>query len=614
MNNLWLSVLQTVVVVRQAIFFLGKHIVSLHVKVSASVFGTQKNNDNHVGKNSANKNTHHFGVVKARLSVWKRDGKSFTNGGFNGRRCRRRQVTQSVRKSNNQGSVCWRRQLGQVDRNNTPGALDTCLQKESAGVDAWALCVCPWVNHGASKKTGQDNGQSSAHKSGKVAAHHSAENGAQVGHGIGHGRAVSSILQLRAQKRRVQILRAVGHEVETGHHEHTVDHHKPVSADGLFGVFGEAESGLFCLAVLFHLGLSRNKRICLGIHHSPDNEKHWRPRSKPENGSPAMQRVVCDGSVENNNQKIPKGVTFSENARQNASTCGWRIVHGRGQRKTKHTAHGDSKERPHAQKSLVGLDKTRSDSQHNQKRQVDDVGPFSAVAVTPVAENNGAHRTQHKHQGDAPRDVLHRLVERLGHGLCVQGNSEKVKGVPGPAHETHEKIVPVFQGHLVEIGKRVEDLLLRVSSQLLLGHEKRQDSRGKVLFDGPRGKLGRFHHMLVVLLHILGVNRGNDRMHVFGYSSVSDLSTETKSGPYLYPEQICLVVKVSMWYARHTYPATHGRVYAAASSYRRCSACPEKMPSKKIDTLIVWQGRIWQYCGDILCGVLFLSMVDVQMS
>jgi hypothetical protein len=69
----------------------------------------------------------------------------------------------------------------------------------------------------------------------------------------------------------------------------------------------------------------------------------------------------------------------------------------------------------------------------NKEQIIDNKRPLATVAITRDTENNGADRSKHENEGDAPGNIrlgLAKLVGEIGHG---QGNGEKVKRVPGLA-------------------------------------------------------------------------------------------------------------------------------------------------------------------------------------
>lgn len=299
---------------------------------------------------------------------------------------------------------------------------------------------------------------------------------------------------------------------------------QPVTSEGFLGGVGHGEEffgGWLVFLLFFHYFLLANVGVCFWETSSPDDEKHWRAGGKPENGSPAFGRVWNNGSVENDRQKVPQGVTFLENTRQDTSAVDGDVIQRGGQRETKYTAHCYSKKSTDSQKLLKRFHKTSANLQHNQKTQVDNVGPFTAVSVTPETENQRTHGTQHEHQSDAPGDVGDGFIEGFGDFVGVQRNSEKVKGIPGPACETHEEVVPVVPSHLLQWVERVEKLPLRVRTKLFSGREKRRYSGGKVLLDSPGSELRRLDYMFVVLLDVLQVHGGGDGGHGWGMENTA---------------------------------------------------------------------------------------------
>ncbi|KAG7119033.1 hypothetical protein HYQ46_011007 [Verticillium longisporum] len=61
---------------------------------------------------------------------------------------------------------------------------------------------------------------------------------------------------------------------------------------------------------------------------------------------------------------------------------------------------------------------------------IDDKRPLATVSIGGDTKDDGAHRTEHEHQRDAPRDVRLRLAKLLGQLRNGQGNGEEVESIP----------------------------------------------------------------------------------------------------------------------------------------------------------------------------------------
>lgn len=60
-------------------------------------------------------------------------------------------------------------------------------------------------------------------------------------------------------------------------------------------------------------------------------------------------------------------------------------------------------------------------------------------------EDNSAHRPEHQHQRDPPRDIRRLDVKLLVQLRHRQGNSEEIKGIPRPGEESDQEEQPLLQ-------------------------------------------------------------------------------------------------------------------------------------------------------------------------
>lgn len=67
---------------------------------------------------------------------------------------------------------------------------------------------------------------------------------------------------------------------------------------------------------------------------------------------------------------------------------------------------------------------------HDEEKVVDDKGPLASVPITSDTEQDGANRSEHEHEGDAPGDVRLSLAKLLGQVRNGQRNGEEVERIP----------------------------------------------------------------------------------------------------------------------------------------------------------------------------------------
>ena len=111
----------------------------------------------------------------------------------------------------------------EVDGNDAPCALDAELFKECRGHDFVAADESVWVQQRAADDGDDDDAEASTEDLGGVPDHGAACHGAQVGDYLRDGDSVGGEVVFVLEHERIEILRAVGHEVEPRHEEDQVD-------------------------------------------------------------------------------------------------------------------------------------------------------------------------------------------------------------------------------------------------------------------------------------------------------------------------------------------------------------------------------------------------------
>lgn len=76
-----------------------------------------------------------------------------------------------------------------------------------------------------------------------------------------------------------------------------------------------------------------------------------------------------------------------------------------------HTSHGDTVNGADTKELLESLRETRAELKDNEKDEIEDVGPFSAVTIRPDSEDDSTDGAEHENQGDTPGNVCLGVVE-----------------------------------------------------------------------------------------------------------------------------------------------------------------------------------------------------------
>ena len=218
------------VVVSQVVVGDLDHVgVVLNGEVPGAALGADEGQEDDVGVDAAHEDADDLAVVEAAgdlagLGVAQgRQWEALAQRRLDGAGGRRGQVAQLVRGADDEGAERARRQLHQVDRDHAPGALHAELLEEGGGDDGVRGRECVGVEQAAAQDADDDDAEAAAEDLRAVAHHRAAGHGAEVRHHLGHRHGVGGEAELVGQHGRVQVLRAVRHEVEAGHEEHQVD-------------------------------------------------------------------------------------------------------------------------------------------------------------------------------------------------------------------------------------------------------------------------------------------------------------------------------------------------------------------------------------------------------
>ncbi|KAG7887644.1 hypothetical protein KL936_004341 [Ogataea polymorpha] len=430
------------------------------------VLRTDQGDQKHVCEHSSDENDHHGSVVKHLRRVLAVDREMLAHGGLDGRRGRRRKVTELISDTDNKRTEVWRSKLRQMDWNDTPGALDAKLQEKGPGVDSSAFDERPRVQQCGTADAADEDRETSADEVGEVADDNTAHKSADVGHAVRHsGPVVRIVVQLR-QHRRIQVLGAVGHEVEAGHEQHKIDDHGPVVLESAGGLLRERWLRNATISVILLNFSLAHKRLGVWERESESEQTHRNRATQQKQRLPAHVDVVCEHSGEHHGQKIAERVALLQQSGNKASGLGWTVIERGGSGVSVDSTQHDAKDGSHAKKLLVGADSVGAELDGGHEQDVDTERVFSAVSVAEVAEHNPPHGSQHEHERDPPRNLFHGLVKVCGKFSSVQGNTEKVVRVPGPGQKSRQKHNPLPSRDEFETRQRVQEVFVGLHHRL----------------------------------------------------------------------------------------------------------------------------------------------------
>ena len=154
-----------------------------------------------------------------------------------------------------------------MDGNHAPRTLHAELFEESGSDDSLAANEAVRVQKRAAEDRDDDNAEATTEHLRQVAHGGSTGHSAEIGDDLGDGDGVGGELVLVLQHGRVEILGAVGHEVEPGHQQDQVDEKKPMALEShlAFADEGLADGLAGCahaLAFNVAVGFSETQSEC----------------------------------------------------------------------------------------------------------------------------------------------------------------------------------------------------------------------------------------------------------------------------------------------------------------------------------------------------------------
>ena len=198
-----------------------------------------------------------------------------------------------------------------MNGDHAPSSLHTELLEKGCGHDAFVADKCVWVEEGSADDGHDDDAEASAENLAAVAYHRTSCHGAKVGHDLRDGHRVGREVVLILQHQRVNVLRAMRHEIETGHQQDQVYKDEPMLHES-HSSFGHESAGQVSAGFSHCLSFA----VCLGFWQAEteDDDQDRRPSAKPVQRSPAMRGGVDQASGECGRQQISKRVSLLQHA------------------------------------------------------------------------------------------------------------------------------------------------------------------------------------------------------------------------------------------------------------------------------------------------------------
>lgn len=180
------------------------------IKLLTELLGPEEGDENGVAEHTPHEDADDLAVIKAfgRIRGW-RQREALTDGRLDGGTGRRHKVAKLVGGTDSEGSDRTRRQLHQMNRDDTPGTLHTELLEESSCHDLVGGDISVWVQQGSSNNADYDNREATTEYLTGPATKGAASHRAKVGNDLGDSNGVGGEVKLVLKEGRVEVLRAV---------------------------------------------------------------------------------------------------------------------------------------------------------------------------------------------------------------------------------------------------------------------------------------------------------------------------------------------------------------------------------------------------------------------
>lgn len=189
-------------------------LISLRIEIPPTILGPQNRQQDNIRIHAAHKDTNDQSVlVPFNLSL-RRQREFLANSRLDRRTRARRKITKLIRRADYECSERAGRKFHEVNGNHAPCALHAELLEKGGCDDTFVADESVGIQQCAAENAHDDDADAAPEDGGRVADERAAGHGAQVGDDLGDGYGVGGEVVLVGEHGWVEVLGAVGHEVE----------------------------------------------------------------------------------------------------------------------------------------------------------------------------------------------------------------------------------------------------------------------------------------------------------------------------------------------------------------------------------------------------------------
>lgn len=270
-------------------------IIVRHAKLMTQFLRAKERQNDHIREHAAHEDADDFAVIIPLRLAQRRKRVPLADRGLDRRGGGGDEVAKLVGRADDEGAEGAGGEFHEVDGDDAPCALHAELLEEGGRYDLLVADEGVRVEQRAADDGDEDDAEAAAEDLRGVPDHGPAGHGAEVGHDLRHGDGVGGEAVLVFDHEWVQVLGAVGHEVEACHEEDEVDEEEPVSFQR-YASFGEEGAG--DASVRFPHSLPFSEGSCLWQAESENDDQHWWAGAEPVERTPAMGCSIDKTSCE----------------------------------------------------------------------------------------------------------------------------------------------------------------------------------------------------------------------------------------------------------------------------------------------------------------------------
>jgi hypothetical protein len=297
--------------------------------------GSDDSKNNNISVDASKEDTDDLSVVVALSLVKRRQRELLADLGFNGGTCAGCKVAKLVSGTDNKGSESARRQLHEMDGDDTPSTLDAELLEESSCDDGLGRGEGVGVKEGTTDDASHDDSKTATEDGRAVTHGGSSSDSTKVSNNLSDGDRVGVELVLVLEHGGVEILTSVGHEVEASHEKDHVSQKEPMALESNLSLGDESTSDI--RASRLTNGYTLAICLCLGKAQSEQDDQNGRACTEPEERAPSTVRGVVDKSTgEDYSKKVAKGITLLQHSTNDTASlfrtvfkcsgCKWSVM------------------------------------------------------------------------------------------------------------------------------------------------------------------------------------------------------------------------------------------------------------------------------------------------